>query len=83
MARQACLLMATKLGDLLDEIVIVGGLVPGLLMNQESLPSGIASHAGTMDLDTGLALGLLNQERYRELSTKLREAGFAPDVNEQ
>ena len=26
--RRTCLYMATKLGDLLDEIVVVGGLVP-------------------------------------------------------
>ena len=81
--RQTCLHMATKLGDLLDEIVVVGGLVPYLLVDQENLPSDLASHAGTMDLDMGLALAILNQERYRELGVRLRDAEMQPDVNDQ
>ena len=75
--------MATKLGDLLDEIVVVGGLVPYLLVDQENLPSGLEPHAGTMDLDMGLALAILNNERYRELGRRLRDAGFEPEVNDQ
>ena len=75
--------MATKLGDLLGEIVVVGGLVPYLLVDQEDLPSGQEPHAGKMDLDLGLGLGILNEERYRKLSARLRDAGFAPDINDQ
>ena len=81
--RLTCLYMATKLGDLLDEIVVVGGLVPYFLVDQQNLPPGMHPHAGTMDLDMGLALALLNQERYRELSARLRDAGFAPAVNDE
>ena len=81
--RQTCLHMATKLGDLLDEIVVVGGLVPYFLIDQENLPSDLEPHAGTMDLDMGLALAILNRERYRELGKRLRDAGFKPDVNNQ
>ena len=36
-----------------------------------------------MDLDIGLALAILNRERYRELGARLRDAGFEPKVNEQ
>lgn len=81
--RQTCLHIATKLGDLLDEIVVVGGLVPYLLIDQNNLPSGMEPHAGTMDLDMGLALAILDEQRYRELSARLRDAGFEPDVNDQ
>ena len=81
--RRTCLYMARKLGDLLDEIVVVGGLVPYLLVDQENLPSGLEAHAGTMDLDLGLALAILNHERYRELGRRLRDAGFEPEVNDQ
>lgn len=81
--RRTCLHIATKLGDLLDEIVVVGGLVPHLLIDQENLPSGLEPHAGTMDLDMGLALAILNGERYRELGARLRDAGFQPDVNDR
>ncbi len=75
--------MATKLGDLLDEIIVVGGLVPYLLIDQENLPSGLDPHVGTMNLDMGLALAILNCERYRELGRRLRDAGFEPEVNAQ
>ena len=36
LVRQTCLYVATKLGDLLDELVVVGGLVPFLLIPEES-----------------------------------------------
>lgn len=83
LVHRTCLYMATKLGDLLDEIVVVGGLAPYLLVDQENLPLGLEPHVGTMDLDMGLALAILNHERYRELGRRLRDAGFEPAVNEQ
>jgi hypothetical protein len=30
--RATCLYLATKLGDLMDDLVVVGGLVPSLLI---------------------------------------------------
>ncbi len=80
---RTCLYMATRLGDLLDEIVVVGGLVPYLLVDQENLPAGLEPHAGTMDLDMGLEAAILDRERYRELGRRLRDAGFKPEVNDQ
>ena len=80
--RAMCLHMATKLGDLMDEIVVVGGLVPYLLVDQEDLSDFSDAHAGTMDLDIALALAILNQERYRDLRNRLRDAGLEVDVNE-
>lgn len=82
LVRQTCLYVATKLGDLLDELVVVGGLVPSLLIPEESIPRGEDIHVGTMDLDLGLSLALLNADRYEELTARLRRAGFKPDVNE-
>ena len=81
--RATCLYIATKLGDLLDEIVVVGGLVPYLLVEFDVPPAGPDSHPGTLDLDLGLALAILNEERYRELGARLRDAGFKPAVNDQ
>jgi hypothetical protein len=81
LVKSACLYIATKLGDLLNEIVIVGGLVPGLIVSQAGGPRGAPVHVGTMDLDVGLAIALLSDERYQELSKRLRSAGFEPDVN--
>ena len=83
LVRATCLYVATKLGDLMDDLVVVGGLVPSLIVDQENLPTGVESHVGTMDLDVGLAVALLDQGRYRELSERLRRSGFTPDKNEQ
>ncbi len=80
--RQTCLYVATKLGDLLDELVVVGGLVPSLLIPEESVPRAEERHVGTMDLDLGLSLALLDAERYEELTARLRRAGLEPDANE-
>ncbi len=83
LVRATCLYVATKLGDLVDDLVVVGGLVPSLLVDQESRAEGVDSHIGTMDLDVGLAVALLNQGRYRSLIERLRRAGFSQDQNDQ
>ena len=80
--RSTCLYVATKLGDLLDDVVVVGGLVPSLVIEQSSLPEGASAHVGTSDLDVGLELALLGEGRYRTFTERLRDAGFAPDRTE-
>jgi hypothetical protein len=82
LVRSASLYIATKLGDLRDDVVIVGGLVPSLIVPPTQLPSGRPPHIGTMDVDLGLAVAILSQQRYHELCARLRNAGFAPDVND-
>jgi hypothetical protein len=79
-ARETLLYIATTLGDLLDQIVLVGGLVPSLIVKESSY---VPVHVGTMDVDLGLAFGLLKTRRYTEVSSRLRKAGFAPDVNRE
>ncbi len=81
LVRATCLYVATKLGDLIDEVVVVGGLVPSLLIDQDALPEGAEAHVGTMDLDVGLTLVVLGEGRYRALTERLRGAGFTMDVN--
>ncbi len=83
LVRRTCLYVATKLGDLLDEFVVVGGLVPTLLIPDKSLPKSEEVHVGTTDLDLGLSLYLLDARRYEELTLRLRRAGFEPDVSER
>lgn len=80
--RATCLYVASKLGDLMEDLVVVGGLVPSLLIDQQVLPEGVAPHVGTADLDLGLALAVLNEEHYRKLTERLRAAGFEQDQNE-
>ena len=81
--RATCLYVATKLGDMMDDLVVVGGLVPSLLIDQGNLPAGSDPHVGTMDLDVGIALGILDDERYRTLTERLRRAEFEPDANDR
>lgn len=90
LVKAGCLTVATKLGGLMDQIVIVGGYVPRLLIDlardQESFSEWDASdvvrrHVGTRDLDLGFAVGLLDEEHYREIAAQLRQAGFEPDIN--
>ena len=78
-----CLYVATKLGDIMDDVVVVGGLVPSLLIDQGALPEGAPAHVGTMDLDVGLKLALLDEGRYRTLTERLRDAGFVPDQTDE
>ncbi len=79
-ARQMCLFVATILGDLFDDIVVVGGLVPYLIVDQEQAAE---AHVGTRDLDLGLSLAVLDEERYREIAERLRARGFEQGKNER
>jgi len=81
--KATCLYLATKLGDLMPELVVVGGLVPSLLIDQDHLPAHVTAHVGTMDLDLGLAFALVGEERYQEVAARLRQAGFEPDKNDE
>jgi len=83
LVRATCLYVATRLGDLMDHLVVVGGLVPSLLIEQDDLPAGASPHAGTMDLDIGLDLAMFDDGRYRTLTDRLRRAGFEQDVNDR
>jgi hypothetical protein len=82
LVRATCLYVATKLGDMMEDLVIVGGLVPSLIVDQTTLPQDVDAHVGTMDLDVGLQLALLDEGRYRKLTERLRDAGFAMDKND-
>lgn len=83
LVRAVCLLTATKLGDLMDELVVVGGLVPSLIIDQSTLSPETDTHVGTMDLDVGLTLAIFDEKRYEALVERLRRAGFVPDTNEE
>ena len=80
----ACLTVTVTLGALMNELCIVGGLVPSLLIDQQIGPDPDTGdvHPGTNDLDVGLAVALLNDEQYAEISHRLRQEGFGPDRNQ-
>jgi hypothetical protein len=70
--------VATRLGDIADELVGGGGLVPSLLMDQTTLPGGSEAHAGAVDLDLGLTVALLDAGRCRTLTEALRRGRLSP-----
>jgi hypothetical protein len=80
--KSVCLTVAVTLGAYLEDVCIVGGLVPPLLIDTTRTDDDDDLHPGTNDLDVGLALALLDDERYAEISRRLRSEGFTPDTNE-
>ncbi len=79
----ACLTVAVTLGAYLDDICIVGGLVPALLIDTtRPTDDNDERHPGTNDLDVGLALAVLDDMRCAEISARLRAEGFEPDTND-
>jgi hypothetical protein len=81
--KSACLTVAVTLGAYLDDVCIVGGLVPALLIDtKRHAETDDDRHPGTNDLDVGLALAVLDDERYAEISARLRAEGFEPDTND-
>lgn len=81
--QSACLTVAVTLGAYLDDLCVVGGFVPSLLINQrgDAAKGDDAGHPGTNDLDIALAIALLDGQRYAEISHRLRQEGFGPDQN--
>jgi hypothetical protein len=79
--RAACLTVAVTLGAHLGDLCIVGGLVPTLLIDTTRTAGQDDLHPGTNDLDVGLALALLDDRGYAQISARLRNEGFQPDTN--
>jgi hypothetical protein len=81
LVRQTCLEMATRLGDFREHMCVVGGLVPSLIIDQSRRATGVEEHIGTIALDLGLSMVVLDDRWYEQIAKRLRGAGFAPDVN--
>ena len=82
-ARATCLYVATKLGDLMDDMVVIGGLVPSLLVPQGGGVNSPEAHVGTMDVDLALDVELLSSGLYEAVADRLRAAGFRRDANDR
>ena len=81
--RQTLLQVLVALGDFHDDVVLVGGLVPSFLMDQAEAAARDDAHVGSIDVDLGLRLAVVDEDRYEELAERLRASGFEPDVNEK
>ena len=67
----------------MDNVVVIGGLVPSLLIPQDPQAAVTNPHVGTMDLDLGLDVELLTTGLYQPLTNRLRAAGFTLDTNDR
>lgn len=74
--RATLLILACELGHLMDDVVVVGGIVPWLLVDQGRL-SDADRHAGTLDLDLGLGREVA-EDRYERFEARLRDLGLRP-----
>jgi hypothetical protein len=83
LVKKTCLYLATVLGDFQNDLVIVGGLAPTLLIPEGKLSDEEPPHVGTTDLDVGLHIALLGGHRYEGLTERLRRVGFKNDINEE
>lgn len=81
--RQALLHVATVLGEWMEQVTVIGGIVPSLLVPAGLLPEGAEPHPGTADLDLGLQLSVLTDEGYATISELLRQAGYRPVEKEE
>lgn len=79
-----CLTVIGALGAYVDDLCVVGGLVPVLLIDRHLGLEDTEEdrHPGTNDFDVGLSIALLDEERYAEVSKRLRAEGFGPDETE-
>jgi hypothetical protein len=80
--KSVCLTVAVTLGAYLEDMCVVGGLVPPLLIDTTRTDDDDDLHPGTNDLDVGLKIALLDEQRYAEISSRLRAEGFRPDTND-
>jgi hypothetical protein len=81
--QQALLHISTVLGDWMEQITLIGGIVPSLLVPPSQLPVGAEAHPGTSDLDLALQLKVLTAEGYASISELLRQAGYRPVEKEE
>ena len=81
LVKATALYVCTVLGDYIEDFVVAGGLVPSLIISQDTLPEGADIHVGTRDLDIGFSLAVLDESRYHEIAERLRSSGFEPDKN--
>jgi hypothetical protein len=81
--RQTLLQVVVALGDFHDDVVLVGGLVPAFLVDQAEAAARDEAHVGSIDVDLGIRLAVVDEDRYDELAERLRASGFEPAVNDR
>jgi hypothetical protein len=72
--------VAVTLGAYLEDICLGRRLGAPLLIDTARTDVDDDPHPGTNDLDVGLAIALLDERRYAEITSRLRAEGFGPDT---
>ena len=70
-ARSVLIELVHLLGEYKDDIVLIGGWVPEVL-----LPHDSGSHVGSMDVDIALDHQKIQEEGYRRIEDLLRGRGY-------
>jgi hypothetical protein len=70
--------LMTILGEFRDNIVIVGGSVPPLL-----IPDATEKHPGTLDIDIALDFKRIDDSTYKTIVQTLKERGYYQKENDQ
>ena len=73
-ARSVMLELVRVLGEYKDEMIIIGGGGPALL-----LPSVSESHVGSTDIDIALDHRMAKEEAYKTIKALLEERGYSED----
>ena len=81
--RQTVLHVATVLGDWMEHVTLIGGAVPSLLIAQANLPDGVEPHPGTIDVDLGLEIMVLEDAGYASIAERLRDAGYRAEEKDE
>ncbi len=74
--KQLALHLATIMGDLQNDLIVVGGCVPALLIDQPEEGTYEEKHVGTRDLDIGFSIRVLDDELYDEIANRLETHDF-------
>jgi hypothetical protein len=71
-----------RLGEYLDFLVVIGGLVPRYITAPDGTSDyNMTTHCGTMDIDFGISLAVSDDEKYKEISEILMENGYHNRLN--
>lgn len=72
-ARSVLLELVRLLGEYRDDMVLVGGWVPELLLPEAGIP-----HTGSVDIDLALNHRKIQEAGYRTINRLLIERGYIP-----
>lgn len=84
--KSGCLQVFHSLGALQEDLILIGGLAPALLVDQtegKEIQDPSVSHVGTRDVDIGISLGIVEEQTYDRIPERLRQSGFKRDKNKK